>query len=89
MKGIDYEKASEGLVPYCPVLMQNVPDDEQQKMLHAIDLLTADKSVDEAIKVRILGLHILNVVGPAVLTAAVEALRDELTRTAAPPPGRD
>jgi hypothetical protein len=81
MEGIDYRKAEQGLVPYGLALMQNVPEEEQTKFLRAIDLLTADE-VDDAIKVRILGLHILNVVGPVVLTAAVEALRDELK----PPP---
>jgi hypothetical protein len=66
------------LVPYCLALMQNVPDEEQTKFLRAVDLLTADPDIDCAIKVRILGLHIFNVVGPAVLAAAVESLRDEL-----------
>jgi|HubBroStandDraft_1064217.scaffolds.fasta_scaffold11643_3 hypothetical protein len=88
MKGLDYKKTSEGLVPYCLALMQNVPGEEQQKLQHAVDLLTKDDTVDDAIKVRILGLHLLNVVGPAVLTAAVEALRDELTHTATPSPDR-
>lgn len=87
MEGIDYRKAEQGLVPYGLALMQNVPEEEQTKFLRAIDLLTADEC-DNAIKVRILGLHILNVVGPAVLMAAVEALRDELI-TKAPPPGPD
>jgi hypothetical protein len=88
MKGIDYKKAEEGLVPYCLALMQNVPDEEQTKFRRAVDLLTADRDIDDAIKVRILGLHIFNVVGPAVLTAAVEALRGELAHAAAPPPDR-
>jgi hypothetical protein len=81
MEGIDYRKVSEGLVPYCVALMQNVPDDEQSKLLKAVDLLTEDE-IDEAIKVRILGLQLFSVVGPAVLTAAVEALHKELQ----PPP---
>jgi len=85
MQGIDYRKAVDGLVPYCLALMQNVPDDEQTKLLQAINLLTAE-SVDDPIKVRILGLQLFNVVGPAVLTAAVEALRDELKPI--PPTGR-
>ena len=33
MDGVDYEKASEGLIPYSLALMQNVPDDEQQKLV--------------------------------------------------------
>jgi hypothetical protein len=88
MEGIDYQKAAQGLVPYCLALMQNVPDEEQTKFLRAVELLTADPDIDDAIKVRILGLHIFNVVGPAVLTAAVEALRDELTHTVELPPDR-
>jgi len=77
MEGLDYRKAADGLVPYCLALMQNVPDDEQAKFEQAVNDLT-NASIDDPIKVRILGLHLLNVVGPAVLTAAVEALRQEL-----------
>jgi len=77
MAGIDYKKAYEGLIPYCLALMQNVPDEEQQKMLQAVKLLNNEPIVD-SVKVRILGLHLMNVVGPNVLEAAVEALRDEM-----------
>jgi len=83
MDGIDYKKASEGLVPYCLALMQNVPEEEQQKMLKAVQLLTNDTTIEDGIKARILGLHLLNVVGADVLTAAVEALRTELQVAAA------
>jgi hypothetical protein len=87
MEGIDHRKAADGLMPYCLVLMQNVPDDDQQKMLKAAQLLDATQ-MDLAIKVRILGLHLMNVVGPDVLTAAVEALRKDLEPTPPelPPP---
>lgn len=77
MQGIDYRKAADGLVPYCLALMQNVPEEEQQKLLRAIDLLDKDE-VEDAIRVRILGLHLYNVVGASVLTAAVEALREQI-----------
>lgn len=79
MKGLDYTKAAEGLVPYSLALMQNVSDEDQQKLQRGVELLTADPTIDDAIKVRILGLHLVNVVGPAVLIAALDALRDELT----------
>jgi len=36
--------------------------------------------IDEAVKVRILGLQLMNVVGPSVLTAAVASLRDEMKK---------
>jgi hypothetical protein len=77
MRGVDFEKASKALVPYCLALMQNVSDGEQKDLMDAVETL-AGGPMDNAIKGRILGLHLLNVVGPAVLTAAVEALRDEL-----------
>jgi hypothetical protein len=77
MRGIDFEKASVTLVPYCLSLMQNVPDGELKELMSDIRTL-AGGPMDNAIKARILGLHLMKVVGPVVLTAAVEALRDEL-----------
>jgi hypothetical protein len=78
MEGVDYAKAFEGLPPYCLALMQNVADEDQQKMLQALALLDKDQTIDPAIKVRILGLLLMNVVGPNVLTAAVESLRKQM-----------
>jgi len=83
MEGIDFKRAADGLMPYCLALMQNLPNDEQQKTEKAVELLT-EEQIDPVIKVRILGLHLMNVVGPDVLTAAVEALRKDLE--SAPPP---
>jgi hypothetical protein len=77
MKGIFYDKASRGLTLYCLALMQNVPDDEQKRLSDSLALLDA-APIDPAIKVRILGLHLMNVVGPGVLKAAVDSLRDEM-----------
>ena len=77
MDGVDYGKASDGLIPYCLALMQNVSDDEQQKLVQAVKLLDAEP-IEPAIKVRILGLLVTNVVGPGVLAAAVDALHDQL-----------
>ena len=77
LDGVDYQKASEGLIPYCLTLMQNVPDNEQQKLVQAVKLLDAEP-IEPAIKVRILGLLLMNVVGPNVLSAAVDALREQL-----------
>jgi hypothetical protein len=77
MSGLDYLKASEGLPPYCLALMQNVPDEDQVKLQQSLALL--DKAeIDPDIKVRMLGLQLMNVVGPNVLIAAVESLRDQM-----------
>jgi hypothetical protein len=80
MVNIDYKKASEGLVPYCLALMQNVSEDEQQRLLKAVQLLDSEPLAD-SIKVRILGLQLVDVVGPDVLVAAVKALDSELKPT--------
>jgi hypothetical protein len=77
MEGISYDKASRGLTLYCLALMQNVPDDEQKRLSDSLALLD-NAPIDPAIKVRILGLHLMNVVGPAVLKAAVDSLRAEM-----------
>ena len=77
MAGIDYKRASEGLVPYCLALMQNVSEDEQQKLLKAVQLLDGEPIAD-SIKVRILGLQLVDVVGPDVLTSALKALQADL-----------
>jgi hypothetical protein len=78
MEGISYDKASHGLTTYCLALMQNVADEEQLALTKSLALLNG-ADIDPAIKVRILGLNLLNVVGPNVLTAAVESLRKEMT----------
>ena len=79
MTGLSYRKAFEGLPTYCLALMQNVPEDEKIRLAQALDVLDKDESIGESIKVRILGLHLMNVVGPNVLNGAVNSLRDELT----------
>jgi hypothetical protein len=79
MEGISYDKASHGLTTYCLALMQNVSDDEQLALTKSLALLNA-ADIDPAIKVRILGLSLLNVVGPNVLTAAVDSLRKEMSQ---------
>ena len=77
MDGISYDKASHGLTTYCLALMQNVPDDEELALDKSLTLLNS-ADIDLAIKVRILGLNLMNVVGPSVLTAAVASLRDDM-----------
>ena len=86
MKGIPYAKASTGLPPYCLALMQNVSSDEQVGLTKSLALLD-QAQIDEAIKVRILGLQLMNVVGPSVLTAAVASLRDEMKNEQKPGAG--
>ena len=67
--------------------MQNVPDEEQTRLTHSLDVLDKDDTIDESIKVRILGLHLMKVVGPNVVAAAVQSLQDEMKGTSAEPGG--
>jgi hypothetical protein len=83
MEGISYDKASHGLTTYCLALMQNVSDEEQLALTKSLALLNG-ADIDPAIKVRILGLSLLNVVGPNVLTAAVNSLRKEMAENQKP-----
>ena len=82
MEGIAYEKVSHGLTTYCLALMQNVPDEEQVALTKSLALLDG-ADIDPQIKVRILGLQLMNVVGPHVLKAAVESLRKQMETEAA------
>lgn len=77
MEGISYDKASRGLTTYCLTLMQSVPDDEQVALTKSLALLNG-ADIDPTIKVRILGLNLMNVVGRDVLIAAVDSLRKEM-----------
>jgi hypothetical protein len=77
MTGIAYDKAAEGLALYCLALMQNVPSEEQVKLTQSLELLDKEQ-IDPAIKVRVLGLNLMNVVGPNVLIAAVDSLREQM-----------
>jgi hypothetical protein len=85
MEGIAYEKASHGLTTYCLALMQNVPDDEQVALGNSLKLLDA-ADIPPDVKVRILGLNLMNVVGPNVLKAAVDSLLKQLENDAAATP---
>jgi hypothetical protein len=48
--------------------MQNLSADEQKKLGSALDTL-ASSNMDERVKVLILGMTLMNVVGPEVLSA--------------------
>lgn len=77
MAGLDYAKAFKALPPYCLALMQNVPDDIQEAL--ARDLMLLDyEPMEASLKVRLLGLALVNVVGTNVLRKAVKSLGAEI-----------
>jgi hypothetical protein len=82
MDGIDFDKAFAGLPIYCLALMQNVSPDDQVQLQKALGTL-AGAAIDPDIKVRIVGLQLMNLVGFNVLSAAVDSLREEMKKAAA------
>jgi hypothetical protein len=73
MQGVSFDQAREALPNFCFELMQNVPASEQQQFRMVVDALASSKMRD-SVKVLNLGLMIMNVVGSAVLDAAVASL---------------
>lgn len=78
MRGIDFTKAMLALPTYCFALMQNVSSEEQAAIAKEISALSATSNMSDSVKSLVLGLTLINIVGEAVLKAAVEALSDEL-----------
>jgi len=77
MKGIDFDKASKALPPYCLALMQNVSPEDQQVLDRALDALDRQEA-EPNVKALLLGIELLNVVGVDVLTTAVKSLGDQI-----------
>jgi hypothetical protein len=75
MDGLDYQKAFRALPPLCLALMQNMPDEDQKALARDLEALNRS-DVDPAVKVKLLGLTMMNAVGMDVLTAAVNSLRE-------------
>jgi len=79
MKGLIFVKAAAELPPYCLALLQNPSDDMQRELKASVDLIGA-QAVDEDVKLRLLGLELLNLVGGKALEKAVTSLGIGLKR---------
>jgi hypothetical protein len=77
MQGVDFDKAKVSLSAYCFGLMQNVSEAEQAAVGQQITSLDAT-GISANVKSQLLGLLMLNIVGENVLTAAIEALGDDI-----------
>ncbi len=73
MKGLDFAKAAAELPPYCLALLQNPTDDMQRELKTSVDLIRS-QPVDDDVKLRLLGLELLNLVGVKALEKAVDSL---------------
>jgi hypothetical protein len=80
MGGLDFGKVVAELPPYCLSLLQNPSDEMQRDMKAAVDL-TRTQAVDDDLKLRLLGLQLLNLVGVEALQKAVVSLGDRIKKS--------
>ena len=78
MNGVSFSRARTALPVYCFELMQNLSEEEQTVFGNQLKELDSSQNMTDAVKSLALGLMLLNVVGSAVLSAAVEALGSEI-----------
>ncbi|NCP88356.1 MAG: hypothetical protein CO094_04465 [Anaerolineae bacterium CG_4_9_14_3_um_filter_57_17] len=79
MVQVDFNRAWQALPAYCFGLLQNLPQDEQDKFAKKIALLV-NASMSERVKTLLLGLSLMNLVGEKVLATAVKNLGDDINR---------
>lgn len=83
MQGLSFDKSTVALPTYCLALMQNLSDEDQKRMGSSIKSLQQVRAPD-GVKLRILGVYLLNAVGPVALKSAIISLGDEIRQ----PPNR-
>lgn len=78
LSDISFEKAAIILPSHCLALMQNVSNEESQRISSVVNELRANTKMPDKIKSLNLGLALLNVLGTKVLETAVGSLKREL-----------
>lgn len=84
MKGVDFGKAQDALVTACLAATANVPPEDAAELSQSVKALSGS-TASPASKSLILGLLLIDTVGPDVLKSAVSALGDEI-KSASPQP---
>ena len=79
MAALDFGKVVAELPPYCLILLQNPSDEMQRDLKAAVDLIRT-LTVDDDLKLRLLGLQLLNLVGVDALQKAVASLGDRVKK---------
>ncbi len=77
MKKVSFDKSHQALPAFCIALMQNLPKEDQEVLAQEVTAL-AQADIAEEIKVLILGLALMNAVGPEVVTTAVDSLGERI-----------
>lgn len=78
MQGLSFDKSLIALPTYCLALMQNLSDDDQKRLGQSL-LVLKQAEASDGVKLRILGVHLLNAVGPVALASAITSLGDEIS----------
>lgn len=77
IEGITFAKSKIALPLTCFALMQNVPNEEQQRISREIEEIDG-ADVSDYVQMLSLGLTLMNVVGEQALESAIAALGDEI-----------
>lgn len=85
LRDVVFEKAYMALPSYCFALVQNLSDEDQRDAAEEIAAL-AETAMPDEVRVRLLGLTLMNVVGEGVLREAVTSLGGEIRKSADPAP---
>jgi hypothetical protein len=78
MTGISFDQARTSLPTYCLALVPASSPELQDSLAAQVSLLAARQDISENIKLKVLGLLLMNLVGPGVLERAVAELKQEL-----------
>jgi len=81
MQGLTFAQVHEALPTFCLALMQNLPDEDQKQLAERVFLLQ-NSAMDDETRLLILGLELMNAVGPDTLEAAVASLKRTTPRPA-------
>jgi hypothetical protein len=82
MQGLSFDKSLIALPTYCLALMQNLSDDDQKRLGQSL-LTLKQAEASDGVKLRILGVYLLNAVGPVALASAITSLGDEIKEPSA------
>lgn len=77
MKGLSFNKSLVALPTYCLALMQNLSEEDQKRLGQSL-LALNQAAASDGVKLRILGVYLLNAVGPVALASAITSLGDEI-----------
>lgn len=89
MKDLVFDEVNEALPTFALSLMQNLPEEDQRQLANKILLLQSSTMTNET-KLLVLGLELMNVVGPETLEATVAAYKKSVVALrASTDPGRD